>query len=277
MSQTREESPEPSSACCNKLENDCQSEITCEIPENHVKTATVPECAVCLQNCIHPARLPCNHVFCYLCIKGVANQSKRCPMCRQEIPAGFLEHPQLLEVSLSDKREVTVIDTEQTPQEEYQWFYEGNNGWWQYDPRTNAELETAYKQGKQTCELLIAGFLYIADFTSMFQIRRNNHSRRRRIKRDLCSAPKKGIAGLRLNDSTAVCDHRSIQQTVESHDSQSTNSSGPSLADQASSTLILENVIGDSAAGSTAAAHVEQQTISLHQVLEQMHNSSLSQ
>lgn len=35
-------------------------------------TATL-ECPICLQTCIHPARLPCGHIFCFLCVKvGVA-------------------------------------------------------------------------------------------------------------------------------------------------------------------------------------------------------------
>ncbi|XP_074096496.1 ring finger protein 146 isoform X2 [Cotesia typhae] len=150
------------------------------------------ECAVCLQTYVHPARLPCSHVFCYLCVKGVANQSKKCPMCRQEIPPDFVEKPNLIEVE-ETKQPAAVVE------DEYQWFYEGRNGWWQYDQRTSLELETAYKQGKRTYELLIAGFLYIADFGSMLQLRRNDPSRQRRIKRDLSNAPKKGIAGLRLN------------------------------------------------------------------------------
>ncbi|XP_015587402.1 E3 ubiquitin-protein ligase RNF146 isoform X2 [Cephus cinctus] len=150
------------------------------------------ECAVCLQPCIHPARLPCSHIFCYLCVKGVANQSKKCPMCRQEIPPDFLERPHLIELDEAQKESDEV-------EEEYQWFYEGRNGWWQYDQRNNLELETAYKQGKRTCELLIAGFLYITDFGTMIQLRRNEPSRRRRIKRDLRNCPKKGVAGLRLN------------------------------------------------------------------------------
>ena len=32
------------------------------------------ECAVCLQTCIHPVQLPCRHIFCYLCVKGVSTQ-----------------------------------------------------------------------------------------------------------------------------------------------------------------------------------------------------------
>lgn len=65
-------------------------------------------------------------------------------------------------------------------------------GWWLYDERTSKELETCYKSGERTCELLIAGFLYVADLEAMLQMRRNDPSRRRRIKRDLASIPKKG-------------------------------------------------------------------------------------
>ena len=59
-------------------------------------------------------------------------------------------------------------------------------------------MEAGYKRGDARCELLIAGFLYIIDFEHMFQYRRNDPSRRRKIKRDLASTPKKGIAGLRI-------------------------------------------------------------------------------
>ena len=37
----------------------------------------------------------------------------------------------------------------------------------------------------------------------MLQYRRNDPSRRRRIKRDLASAPKKGVAGLRMDSAPA--------------------------------------------------------------------------
>lgn len=83
-------------------------------------SSTIIECAVCLQTCIHPVKLPCTHIFCYLCVKGVAFQSKRCAMCRQEIPADFLLHPQLLDR--------TQLEKESTLEDGYQWFYEGRNG-----------------------------------------------------------------------------------------------------------------------------------------------------
>uniref|UniRef100_A0A023GCA3 E3 ubiquitin-protein ligase n=1 Tax=Amblyomma triste TaxID=251400 RepID=A0A023GCA3_AMBTT len=150
------------------------------------------ECAICLQKCIHPAKLPCGHIFCFLCVKGIANQSKRCAMCRQEIPADFTEKPELIPDPESDQESPT--------EESYRWFYEGRNGWWQYDERTSAELEAACSKQERRCEVLIAGFLYIVDFEHMVQVRRNDISRRRRVKRDLASVPKKGIAGIRLEE-----------------------------------------------------------------------------
>lgn len=79
----------------------------------------------------------------------------------------------------------------------FQWFYEGQNGWWQYDDRTSIELERNYKSGESVFELLIAGFIYIIDLKAMVQFRRNDRTRKRRILRELATLPnKKGVAGL---------------------------------------------------------------------------------
>ena len=51
---------------------------------------------MCLQTSIYPVQLPCRHIFCFLCVKGVANRSKRCALCRQEIPADFFAKPVLV-------------------------------------------------------------------------------------------------------------------------------------------------------------------------------------
>lgn len=147
------------------------------------------ECAVCLQKCVHPVRLPCTHIFCFLCVKGVANQSKRCAMCRQEIPADFLDHPTLLSSIEAEKEEVLPGG--------YQWFYEGRNGWWRYDERTNLDLEEAFTQGHPTIMLLIAGHNYNIDFTAMRQTRSDCPGLRRRVKRDAVASVAKGTAGLR--------------------------------------------------------------------------------
>jgi len=148
------------------------------------------ECAVCLQTCVYPVQLPCKHIFCFLCVKGVTLQSKRCAMCRREIPPDYLYHPDLLS---------QVQETENSYEDGGQWFYEGRGGWWQYDQRTSVEIEAAMAREEERCELLIAGSLYIIDFEHMLQYRRNDPSRRRRIKRDQASGPKKGVAGLRLD------------------------------------------------------------------------------
>ncbi|XP_017778006.1 PREDICTED: E3 ubiquitin-protein ligase rnf146-like [Nicrophorus vespilloides] len=173
---------------------------------NFVDDKEVSECAVCLQPYVHPAQLPCGHIFCFLCVKGIANQSKKCAMCRQEIPRNFVKHPHLLgEVNEGDSDIFEGC---------YQWYYEGRNGWWQYDERTSKELEVAYKSGERTCELLIAGFLYVMDFETMLQLRRNDPSRRRKIKRDLASIDKKGVAGLRTSESN----QNSAQNCTQSND-----------------------------------------------------------
>ncbi|KAM8809888.1 E3 ubiquitin-protein ligase RNF146 [Eudromia elegans] len=163
----------------------------------------VPECAICLQTCVHPVSLPCKHVFCYLCVKGASWLGKRCALCRQEIPEDFLDKPTLLSPE--------ELKAASRGNGEYAWYYEGRNGWWQYDERTSRELEDAFSKGKKSTEMLIAGFLYVADLENMVQYRRNEHGRRRKIKRDIADIPKKGVAGLRLD-----CEASSATVTRES-------------------------------------------------------------
>lgn len=167
---------------------------------------STPECAICLQRCVHPVRLPCCHVFCFLCVKGASWHSKRCALCRQEIPEDFLERPVLLlpeELKAAASGVSRSIGTEGGSCGDFAWYYEGRNGWWQYDERASHELEEAFSKGKRTTEMLIAGFLYVADLENMVQYRRNEHGRRRKIKRDVVDIPKKGVAGLRLDPELA--------------------------------------------------------------------------
>ena len=85
----------------------------------------VPECAVCLQTCIHPVKLPCTHIFCFLCVKGAANQSRRCALCRQAIPVEYFNNPTLVGKDVKETKEVDL----ETETDHYAWFYEGRNGW----------------------------------------------------------------------------------------------------------------------------------------------------
>ena len=118
------------------------------------------ECAVCLQTAVYPVQLPCSHVFCFLCVKGFTTQSKRCAMCRREVPEDYLLHPALLDRH-TDLRAVTERGFDDEAGGCWQWLYEGRNGWWLYDERTSQEVERCFNNGDQRCELLIAGFLYI--------------------------------------------------------------------------------------------------------------------
>lgn len=167
----------------------------CSGSSNSSPALPVPECAICLQSCVHPVQLPCHHVFCFLCVKGASWQSKRCALCRQEVPDDFLERPTLL----SPEELKASAGGRGGAASDHAWYYEGRNGWWQYDERTSRELEDAFSKGKKTAEMLIAGFLYVADLENMVQYRRNEHGRRRKMKRDVLDIPKKGVAGLRLD------------------------------------------------------------------------------
>ena len=158
-------------------------------------------------------------------------------MCRREIPPGYLENPNLLQplsnpTSLKSP-DAATDDSSAEVESLYQWFYEGRNGWWEYDQRTTLELEEAYKDSfkiepdpeqdespptgaanqdvsnntvNKTCELLIAGFLYVIDFENMIQYRRNEPQRRRRIKRDQRDqiTNMKGVAGIRIIPTTTT-------------------------------------------------------------------------
>ena len=201
-------------------------------------------------------------------------------MCRREIPSGYLENPSLLhpliatptpaaeancKSSSSDFQPTEAGILEQSPSQSYQWFYEGRNGWWEYDERTTAELEEAYKTneakeepepgeessipGSDTtttvnnahCELLIAGFLYVIDFEHMIQYRRNEPQRRRKVKRDARDQimNRKGVAGLRIKPSpgsaTTAMINNNVQNTISRSTTQPNNVSTASQPSQGNS------------------------------------------
>lgn len=79
--------------------------------------------------------------------------------------------------------------------------------------------------------------MYVVDFETMLQQRQNDPSRKRQVKRDLATTPKKGVAGLRIDGS------------VEPHSSHGTDASSSS-----SSTTILSQPMIRSNIISTIAA-----------------------
>lgn len=183
-----------------------------------------PDCPVCLQPTFYPVKLPCGHIFCFLCIKGVALRSRKCAICRQVISTQYLDKPTLVKVSEKTQNPSSKSDLKESSaqeESEYKWYYEGRNGWWQYDDKTSKEVESCFKSGKRSCTLLIAGFLYLIDFENMFQMRRNEPGRRRRIKRDKCDVDSKGIAGIRSRRPQNITNNNSISPDTN----ESTNSS----------------------------------------------------
>ncbi|XP_022173218.1 E3 ubiquitin-protein ligase rnf146-like isoform X2 [Myzus persicae] len=144
------------------------------------------ECPVCLGPVVFPVRTPCGHVFCFLCVKGAARQANRCPMCRQHIPIDFDKNPIILE-----REEIETLE------DGYQWFYEGKNGWWQYDKRTSDEIEQHYKLNVLKFDVLICGTMYTIDLNRNVQYNRDNPSRRRKVKRENANnIAVKGVAGV---------------------------------------------------------------------------------
>uniref|UniRef100_T1GAJ4 E3 ubiquitin-protein ligase n=1 Tax=Megaselia scalaris TaxID=36166 RepID=T1GAJ4_MEGSC len=134
-------------------------------------------------------------------------------MCRREIPPEFLDHPQLVN-GIQD-----ICNTKAT-EDGYQWFYEGRNGWWQYDDRTSSDIEEAYKKEEKSCTILVAGYVYIVDFEGMVQRRQTDPSRVRHVKRDLATIPKKGVAGLRIEGNTVTTDSNFANQIYQDQEEQ---------------------------------------------------------
>ena len=100
----------------------------------------------------------------------------------------------------------------------YKWFYEGRNGWWQYEDRASEQIEDAFSEGKQTIEIPIAGFGYIIDIENMVQYRKNYPTRRRRIKRDKLQADKKGVAGLKYTKDSQHCEKNTTENIENKQD-----------------------------------------------------------
>lgn len=158
----------------------------------------VPDCAICLQTCVHPARLPCGHIFCFLCVKGVVHSGWRCAMCRAPIPHDYLDSPQLL-VAPKLVGDIEKKTSQNDVKEEYQWFYEGRHGgWWQFEERTASELETAAISGVVQFDTLICGSIYTLDLSNMIQYKKERPWQARKLLRELPSkVERRGIAGIK--------------------------------------------------------------------------------
>lgn len=47
-------------------------------------------CPLCMQWYYQPAKTPCNHYFCLICLTQLIELESRCPLCRADIPSTFV-------------------------------------------------------------------------------------------------------------------------------------------------------------------------------------------
>lgn len=165
--------------------------MSCNNKENNASpsSSSEEECAICLQTCLYCIQLPCSHCFCFLCAKGTKLRGGRCALCRSPIPDDFLKDPSNYVKSLTYSQQRDNLPR-------YGWFYAGRNGWWEYDERTTDELEKAHDLRLTHLTVLIAGAVYTIDLERMEQYQSGGRSRVRKVKRDLATAAKKGVAGI---------------------------------------------------------------------------------
>ena len=139
-------------------------------------------------------------MFCFLCIKGSLNQKNECALCRSKIDENYLQNPKLYKENEKNKKRLSKKSDETVTQEqqEYAWFYKGNQGWWKYDDRTAMEIEQQFTKKILKFNILIAGNMYEIDLVNNQQSRTDNPSRKREIKRDLIDSLEsiKGVAGI---------------------------------------------------------------------------------
>ncbi|XP_054152924.1 E3 ubiquitin-protein ligase rnf146-like [Oppia nitens] len=155
-------------------------------------------CPICMSRPVFAIRLSCDHLFCYLCVKGVVtNGNNRCPLCRRDIDRDDIIRPNFVSDVRNSDRPSDFFRS-------HQWFYEGRRGtgYWAYDHFNGQLLEQAYTTAdRKLCEIMISGVVYCVDFVRQIQYQKDNISRKRRIKRDLLSNIEstdgvKGIAGV---------------------------------------------------------------------------------
>ena len=145
-------------------------------------------CCICRDQSVNPVKLPCQHIFCYLCLKGITARNNRCALCRELIPSGFIDQPDVI-----NKDEIM-----KTLRKSRTWFYEARNGgWWMYEHRVAEDLEKAFCANQDKIHVEISGFLYTVDLVNMVQYRDDRPDRKRQIKREgVTEDCIKGVAGI---------------------------------------------------------------------------------
>ncbi|KAF1761053.1 hypothetical protein GCK72_009307 [Caenorhabditis remanei] len=190
------------------------------------------ECPVCSSQMIAPTAIPaCGHKFCFTCLKGVCMNGMGCPMCRGPIDPSIFSLPsQVLDLKMDvplspvvvqdkykpiEKRDTSPSETpapsalnldaslldDNLPEEKMYWLYRGKNqGWWRFDPRHERDIDKAYNNDEDHCEVTICGRTYVIDFNGQCQYPKGVPTQRREVKRvssaDFDTMGVKGLAGV---------------------------------------------------------------------------------
>ncbi len=166
-----------------------KNSLTLEIlDDSHDQT-----CVVCQRDqAVLPVTLPCSHIFCYLCIKGVYQSgSTQCPCCRAFIPPHIINKPHTSDISIKTDGPI--------------WVYRRrhNRGWYQFAPDNNEEVEALYQRffthilDASESIVQVGNIQLHLDFSQMTQKSRFGTREIRRI-RNLATFPERvdGIAGI---------------------------------------------------------------------------------
>lgn len=173
---------------------DNSTEAMDEQQESHLALPEDPiMCSICHNEPpLNAIQLDCGHIFCFLCIKSVAETTGCCALCRKEIGLEF------------NFQEHQILGLAQIPTSDEQnsyWFYEGFRGWWLYDAETTREINKTRNRGVSRLERFISGNVYVIDIDKMEQCRKDGQGRSRKI----CHATLEldniiGMAGLKGPD-----------------------------------------------------------------------------
>lgn len=130
-------------------------------------------CPICSDSSKHPCILPCNHTFCYLCIKQYVNVALKqheimfsCPICRASTNRNVLYD-----------RSTTHTETSESFSDA--WKYEARSGgWWYFSSEHSALLSEAHLSNNMNTTLNILGITYQIDFSKMIQTHPSGSTRR---------------------------------------------------------------------------------------------------
>lgn len=183
---------------------------TVSVANDIIEVSSVIEkdpCVICYEKLQSPIILPCDHEFCYQCLKTtLVFGNYKCPQCRCIVPDNFLEK------AIAAKSTSTFIIDDGV-----KWMYSGRqNGWWFYENSHNQIIEEAYQKMQNwddemttftnlkphSIKIEILSVNYIIDFVRNLQINPLTLAIRL-IKRVMVADFKssKGVGGLKyLND-----------------------------------------------------------------------------